>query len=259
MKTEADNGPHGPADGPDRIGLYVSGLITAVFVLLWVLGGRDLNSALAVPCLIAQVAVISVVIWQVCDPFADAAQWIGDMFRLPGSVRGATLDAIASSMPELFSGIFFVLVALSTASSADHASAERIAAGAEGFGSTIATCAGSAVYNMILIPAFCALVISFTRRERPTIDVDDEVISRDGVWFVCCQILLIFFLFQDTMSWWMAVVFLLLYAMYVCQLYADAKKYQRMMPLLKARFEQYGPAESVAAVTTAMKAENVKV
>ena len=259
MNFEADNEPHASADGPDRIGLLVSSFIVAVFVLLWMLGGSDPASAMVLPYLIAQVAVISVVIWQVCDPFADAAQWIGDMFRLPGSVRGATLDAIASSMPELFSGVFFVLVALSATSSGDYASAERIAAGAEGFGATIATCAGSAVYNMILIPAFCALVISYTRKERPTIDVDDEVISRDGVWFVCCQILLIFFLFQDTMSWWMAVVFLLLYLIYVCQLYTDAKKYQRIMPLLKSRFEQYGAAESVAVVSAAMQAENLKV
>ncbi len=246
-------------DGPDRVGLIVSLAILLTFLAMWQLGGSNLNSPLALPYLMAQVALISVIIWQVCDPFADAAQWIGETFRLPGSVRGATLDAIASSMPELFSGIFFVVVALNSVQSGDEHQAARIAAGAEGFSSTIATCAGSAVYNMILIPAFCALVISFTRKERPTIDVDDEVISRDGVWFVCCQILLIFFLFQDSMTWWMGSIFLLLYLMYVLQLCGDARKYRIVRTLLKARFEQHGPDESAGIVVKALKSEGLKV
>src|SRR5690606_22733649 len=133
----------------------------------------------------------------------DAAQWVGDTFHIPGSVRGATLDAIASSMPELFSGIFFVVVAMSAINQVDSSGKElspeelqraQETAGAEGYGSTIATCAGSAVYNMILIPAFCALFISYFRPSRPTIDVEDEVIARDGLWFVSCEIILILFL-----------------------------------------------------------------
>ena len=57
-------------------------------------------------------------------------------YRVPSSVRGATLDAIASSMPELFTGLFFVIVALS--GSTDQAT--RLAQSADGYGSTIATC-----------------------------------------------------------------------------------------------------------------------
>lgn len=183
----------------------------------------------AILFLIFQVATVSVVIWQACDPFADAAQWIGDAFLLPGSVRGATLDAVASSMPELLSGIFFVLLAIGSADADPEALAE---AGAEGFGATIATCAGSAVYNMVLIPAFCALVISFVRPSRPTIDVEKEVISRDGIWFVGCQLLLIVFLFQNTMYWWMAAGLILVYAAYVGTLYTDARKYRQQKAAL---------------------------
>lgn len=243
----------------DRIGLTVSAGILICFLVLWAVGGGSSASALALPFLLAEVALISVIIWQVCDPFADAAQWIGRKFRLPGSVRGATLDAIASSMPELFSGIFFVVVALSSAESGGGSPAEIQEAGAAGFSSTIATCAGSAVYNMILIPAFCALVIAATRKERPTIDVDDEVISRDGVWFVCCQILLVFFLFQDAMVWWMGVVFLLLYFVYVMQLYGDAKKFRRIMTFLKLRFEAVGAMENAGAVVQALRQDGLKV
>ncbi|MFT5130450.1 MAG: Ca2+/Na+ antiporter, partial [Rhodothermales bacterium] len=130
----------------------------------------------------AAATLISIVIWQACDPFAEAAQWIGTTWRLPGSVRGATLDAVASSMPELFSGIFFVVVALRSATTGDADS--LAAAGAEGYGSTIATCAGSAIYNMILIPAVVALVVSFKRPDKPYVEVEKEVVLRDGMWFL---------------------------------------------------------------------------
>ncbi len=245
-------------DGPDRTGLIISFLILLAFCVLWGMGGSSNGSALAIPFLLSQVALISVVIWQACDPFADAAQWLGTSFKLPGSVRGATLDAIAGSMPELFSGIFFVLVAVSAVGSGADDAAARELAGAEGYGSTIATCAGSAVYNMILIPAFCALVISYTRKERPTIDVDDEVISRDGIWFVCCEILLIVFLYQDTMMWWMAVVFIGLYCIYIAQLYGAAKSFQKRSAAFRPYFEEHGAEQNAATVQAGLNELGVR-
>lgn len=212
--------------GVDRIGLSVAlggvAAMAALGLAWWQVGG----AALHVAFLLSQVVVISIVIWQACDPFAEAAQWIGVKFHLPGSVRGATLDAIASSMPELFSGIFFVLVAIFAAG--DSAAALRTA-GSNGYGPAVATCAGSAIYNMILIPAICALVISFTRKSRPTIDVAPTVILRDGMWFLGCELLLIVFLFQSQMHWWMAVVLLGLYALYIRTLHADARRFRRAL------------------------------
>ena len=177
--------------------MVVAVLSLILLLVSWLVARSVGGTAAQVVFLMAQTFVISILIWQACDPFADAAQYIGKMLHLPGSVRGATLDAVASSMPELFSGIFFVVVAISASTSQENLAE----AGGEGFGATIATCAGSAVYNMILIPAICALVISYYRRDRPTIDVDDRVISRDGIWFLACELVLIVFLFQDSMHW----------------------------------------------------------
>lgn len=202
-----------------------------------------------------QVVVISIIVWQACDPFADAAQWVGAKLRLPGSVRGATLDAIASSMPELFSGIFFVVLAVSSTSG----TAEEIAeTGGEGFGSTLATCAGSAIYNMILIPAFCALAISFYRKTRPTIDVESEVISRDGMWFLGCEAVLIAFLFLDHMSWWMGVVLLAMYAVYIYQLYADARQYQKAMDAIHAHLGEVGDETPTDKIVDTLRAEGIR-
>ncbi len=205
--------------------------------------------------LFAQVVVISIVIWQACDPFADAAQWVGEKLRLPGSVRGATLDAIASSMPELFSGIFFVMAAIMATSGSELEVAES---GAEGFGATLATCAGSAIYNMILIPAFCALVISFYRTTRPTIDVEPEVISRDGMWFLGCEAVLIAFLFQDQLYWWMGATLLLMYGIYICQLYRDAKLYQRAMDAIHRHLGDVGESTPTADVVETLRSEGIR-
>ena len=251
-------------DGGSRFSLIVSLLIVAVFALMWWLNRSSPDGAWALAYTIAEVTLVSVVIWQVCDPFADAAQWVGQKFRLPGSVRGATLDAIASSMPELFSGIFFVVIAISAAKDlnpGDTAAAGEaiLKAGAEGFGSTIATCAGSAVYNMILIPAFCAMVISFVRPERPTIDVDDEVISRDGIWFLCCEILLIMFLFLNQMMWWMGIVLLIVYGVYIAQLYFDAMQYRVKMDAINAYLSQNGADGNVRDIVAAVREHGVRV
>ena len=193
--------------------------------------------------LLSQASLISIIIWQACDPFADAAQWIGTTLRLPGSVRGATLDAIASSMPELFSGIFFVLLAIS----GNQVDKDQLAAATgEGYGATVATCAGSAVYNMILIPAICVLTVTRYRPERPTIDVEDKVISRDGLWFVGCEVLLLFFLFQSAMHWWMSVALLGAYLIYLIVLFRDAKLYQRRFEFIRKELDQGKSNDQIA-------------
>lgn len=210
--------------GPDLIGLTVTAvslvLCVAFWYLQWMLAFYGMS-----------VVLISVVIWQACDPFADAAQWIGEKFHIPGSVRGATLDAVASSLPELFTGIFFVVVAFYAVAGSE--SAEEITrASGEGFGSTIATCAGSAVYNMILIPAIVALVISFWRPKRPTVDVEDKVIARDGMVFLACEVILLIFLFMNELYWWMGAVLFGMYLVYLVLLYTDWKRFQAVKNVL---------------------------
>ena len=76
------------------------------------------------------ICFVSIIIWQLCEPFADAAQWVGDSLHMPSSVRGATLDAVASSLPEFFIGIFFVLMTVMN----HHATETQQAANGEGFG-----------------------------------------------------------------------------------------------------------------------------
>ncbi|MEQ8785980.1 MAG: hypothetical protein RIC55_06760 [Pirellulaceae bacterium] len=254
MSQDTETGqPAEEAEGSSRIAIIVTVVSLALLGLCWALAANGVPYT-RLGFLLMQVVVISIVIWQVCDPFADAAQWVGTVLRVPGSVRGATLDAVASSMPELFSGIFFVVVAITTATGTP---AEIAESGQEGYGATLATCAGSAIYNMILIPAFCALVISFCRKSRPTIDVEREVISRDGMWFIGCEAVLIIFLFQDRMYWWMALVLLGMYCVYIFQLYRDARRYQRAMDAIHRHLGEVGEDTPTDEIVETLRAENI--
>jgi cation:H+ antiporter len=172
--------------------------------------------------IISLATAISIVISEACDPFSDAAQWVGHRLQLPGSVRGATLDAIASSMPELFTGLFFVTVALA----GDMSDADRLTAGSEGYGSTIATCAGSSIYNLILIPALCAIMVSYKRPDRPTILIESDVLYRDGAWTFCVQAGLLVFLCQRELTWHMGVAAIVAYFAYVVHLYISTRRFQ---------------------------------
>jgi Ca2+/Na+ antiporter len=164
------------------------------------------------------------------------------------------LDAVASSMPELFTGIFFVVVAVGASNASQEQLVEKVG---DGYGAAIATCAGSAVYNMILIPAICGLVISYTRKSRPTIDVDSEVISRDGLWFIGAELLLILFLFQEKMYWWMGVLLLLLYGVYVFQLYRDAKRYRRAHDAVAAHIDEVGRDADSESIATLLRESGI--
>lgn len=234
----------------DWYGVAVAIVATALLVLFWLIHWE-------LPFLLLAVVVISIVIWQACDPFADAAQWVGTTLGIPGSVRGATLDAIASSLPELFSGIFFVVLAISSVDMSNGAAVE--AAGAEGFGATIATCAGSAVYNMILIPAIVAMTIACYRKSRPTIDVEDEVLARDGVWFLICEIALLAFLYQNVMYWWMGLVLIGMYFLYIGQLYRDTMIYRQRVKYLAHYFNAHGLETPTSTVVTDLFKEDHKV
>ena len=224
------NGPKKKLNASFRI--FIAALVlTLVFFLL---SNQFSSLLIELGFILSACATISILIAQACDPFADAAQWVGIRLRLPPSVRGATLDAVASSMPELFTGLFFVTIALF----GNQDNQRQMLASAEGYGSTVATCAGSSIYNLILIPALCAIVVSFSRRDRPQIDVSREVIHRDGMWVIFTQAGLLVFLFQEKLEWWMGVAALLTYLAYVLHLYLATRQFRSRLDKSKSEMAE---------------------
>ena len=87
------------------------------------------------------IAISCVVIWRAGDGFMTASEYIGR--NLSEGVRGASINAIASSMPEVFTSLFFLFVLMD----------------ADGFAGGIGTTAGSAIFNSMVIPAVSVIAV----------------------------------------------------------------------------------------------------
>ena len=103
-------------------------------------------------------------IWFFSEMLSKGTDAIGTRFRINPGVRGATLDAVASSFPELCT----VVIALF--------------AGA--FDAGIGTIAGSALYNILVIPAVSVFV-------GGPLAIQKQVVRRDGFLYVAVVVALI--------------------------------------------------------------------
>ena len=119
-----------------------------------------------------------------------ASEYVGR--NLSDGVRGATINAVASSMPEVFTSLFFLFIMKD----------------AEGFSGGIGTTAGSAIFNSMVIPAVAVLAvigIGLTKRVR----VSKKVMLRDGLSLLIAElifIVLISGLFEWILSFYCSVL-----------------------------------------------------
>ncbi|MEZ4887468.1 MAG: hypothetical protein R3E32_22235 [Chitinophagales bacterium] len=142
------------------------------------------------------IVVCCVIIWRASDGFETASQYLGR--NLSDGVRGATINAIGSSMPELFTTLWF-LFAL------EHK---------DGFSGGIGTTAGSAIFNGMIIPAIVILAVvgyGITKSIR----VSKKVILRDGLSLIVAEILLILIISGNTLYWWHGMLLMGIYGVYV--------------------------------------------
>jgi cation:H+ antiporter len=122
----------------------------------------------------------------------------------PG-IRGATLEAIASSLPELFTTLFLLFVFHDVG----------------GFAAGVATCAGSAVFNAVIIPAVCILAVTIKGVNGQVVNkltIRSSTIVRDGIFFILAELLLIFFLGRGELVWWMGLSLMGFYGVYFATL-----------------------------------------
>jgi cation:H+ antiporter len=141
---------------------------------------------------LAMIAFTAVVIMYAANSFEDAADFLGRHMR-PG-IKGATINAIGSSLPELFttSVLLFGPVWMPSVFG------DR----ADGFSAGIATTAGSAVFNAVIIPGLCILAVMFigirqndgTYNKVSLIELDKRVVLKDGIFFILAEVCLIYFL-----------------------------------------------------------------
>ncbi|MEO9595060.1 sodium:calcium antiporter [Rhodopirellula bahusiensis] len=140
------------------------------------------------------------VIWRACDGFEIASEYIGR--NLSDGVRGGTINAISSSIPELFT----TLIALFVLSDRD------------GFSIGIGTTAGSALFNGMIIPAVCILsVVGFVVMgvRVTSVNVSTRVLLRDGISLILCEFILILLINGEQLHWWQGLILMLMYVAYL--------------------------------------------
>jgi cation:H+ antiporter len=148
------------------------------------------------------------IIWRACDGFEVASEYVGR--NLSEGVRGGTINAISSSLPELFT----TLIALFVLSNQN------------GFAVGIGTTAGSALFNGMIIPAACifAVVGNIVLGVKVTaVNVSVKVIIRDGLSLIFCELVLIFLIKGTTLFWWQGLILMLLYVSYVVYMLTSMK------------------------------------
>ena len=142
------------------------------------------------------VIICCTVIWRASDGFAAASDYIGR--NLSDGVRGATINAIGSSLPEVFTSFFFLFYLKDV----------------DGFSGGIGTTAGSAIFNGMIIPAFVIFVVILTGLAKH-ITISKKVLYRDGFSLIIAELLFIIIISGNSIDWWHGLFLMIIYFVYL--------------------------------------------
>ena len=154
------------------------------------------------------IAFACLVIWRAGDGFMTASEYIGR--NLSEGVRGASINAVASSMPEVFTSLFFLFVLMD----------------ASGFSGGIGTTAGSAIFNGMVIPAVSVLAvigIGLTKR----IEVSKKVLLRDGIALILTESIFLVLISGNSLDWWHGLILMCVYVVYISYMFISMNKSQK--------------------------------
>ena len=150
------------------------------------------------------VVISALIIAKACDGFEAAADYLGR--NLSEGVKGASINAIGSSMPELFATFVFLFLYSNTT----------------GFAGGIGTTAGSAVFNTMIIPAV-SILVALKMFKIGMVEVSKKVILRDGLMLIAIEFILIVTI-SETLEWWHGMMLMLLYFAYIGYMFASMKR-----------------------------------
>ena len=175
-------------------------LLSGIAIIAWFLTQNGIGLA-SYFLWISLIMMSTIVIWRAGDFFSPAASYIQNKHDIPQSIKAAVIDAIASSFPEFCVAVIAVIMI------------GRAEVG-------IASIVGSALYNVLVIPAAAGLVAA-----SPMV-ISKEVVWRDNIYYLGVTLLLgaMLWLFPNEWGAGVAVLFLLAYLGYVFLLQRDFKK-----------------------------------
>ena len=137
-----------------------------------------------------------IVIWRSSHGFEVASDYLGR--KLPPGIKGATLNAIASSMPEFLTTIFFLFYLRSP----------------EGFSGGLGVTSGSAMFNLLIIPALVVIIL-FSLGKGRNIILNKKVLLREGVVLLISQVVFVSFLFMGDLRASHGLIMVLIYMLYL--------------------------------------------
>ena len=154
------------------------------------------------------ITICCIVIWRAGDGFMTASEYIGR--NLSDGVRGATINAVASSMPEVFTSLFFLFVMKD----------------AEGFSGGIGTTAGSAIFNSMVIPAVSVLAVIGIGLTR-YVKVSQKVMLRDGLSLLIAELIFIILISGSELNWYHGFLLMMVYVAYIIYMFWSMDRTER--------------------------------
>lgn len=143
--------------------------------------------------------VACILIAKACDGFEVAADYLGR--NLSDGVKGMSINAIAGSIPEFMTTVFFL----------SFANASTLGVN---FAASTGGDAGSAIFNSVIIPM--VVIITVIKMFKISgIEVSKKVILRDGLALLGAEILFIYVLDTDYIHWWHGGILTLYYFCYL--------------------------------------------
>ncbi len=105
------------------------------------------------------IAVATALLWASCNRLEESSHWLAMHYGVPDIVRGSVLTAVSSSMPELMTAVLAILL---------HADFEL----------GLAAIIGSAIYNVLVIPAASVLI------QRKPLTSNRELVYREAQFYL---------------------------------------------------------------------------
>ena len=150
-------------------------------------------------------------------PFSESANFLGK--NVTEGIKGATINAAGSSMPELLTTTIFLFFYNNE----------------EGFAAGIATTLGSSIYNLMFITA---ISIFLYLKSKKNFKINKKVILRDSAFFLIVQLVLYHLLSHRVFTFYDGIVLLFIYTLYVLFLFRQYKK-QKTVINIKNAFDDY--------------------
>ncbi|MEA3463334.1 MAG: sodium:calcium antiporter [Bacteroidota bacterium] len=154
---------------------------------------------------ILYIGISCIIIWRSSHGFEIASDFLGR--RMPLGIKGATLNAIASSMPEFLTTMFFLFYLRD----------------ADGFSGGLGVTSGSALFNLLIIPALVVLILFYSGK-RKSIVLNKKVLLREGSVLLISQLIFVSFLFSGELLARHGGILVLVYLSYLILLFLITRK-----------------------------------